>query len=141
MQPVRGADLHDRIDGQIEELALAKPGPGEELDRESGERVRVLTRGAQQLGGRGVVDESREWLIAAGDVTGEHQHARGSVLAIAFAQSIEAHAQRAELLGQADAREPAAATDRWPLSEVTLVALDVSASEIADRSDLWRVRG
>jgi hypothetical protein len=34
MQPVRGADLHHRIDREIEELALAKPGAGEELDRQ-----------------------------------------------------------------------------------------------------------
>ena len=84
VQPVRGADLHDRIDGQIEELALAKPGPGEELDREPGERVGVLARGAQQLRRGGVVDEPRERLIAAWDVTGEHQHARRGVLAIPF---------------------------------------------------------
>jgi len=92
VQPVRGADLHDRVDREIEELALAKPGPGEELDREPGERVRVLTRGAQQLRGRRVVDEPWEWLIAAWDVTGEHQHARRGVLTIPLAQSIEAHA-------------------------------------------------
>jgi hypothetical protein len=46
VQPVRGADLHDRVDSQIEELSLAKPGPGEKLDREPGERVRMLTRRA-----------------------------------------------------------------------------------------------
>ena len=59
VQPVRGADLHDRVDGQIEELAFAQPGPGEELDRQPSERVGVLASGAQQLCGRGVVDEAR----------------------------------------------------------------------------------
>ena len=92
VQPVRGADLHDRVDGQIEELALAQPGPGEELDRQPGERVGVLAGGAQQLRGGGVVDEPGERLIAARDVTGEHQHAGRGVLAVPLAQSIEAHA-------------------------------------------------
>ena len=140
VQPVRGADLHDRVDGQVEELALAKPGAGEELDREPGERVGMLAGGAQQLGGRGVIDEPGQRLIAARDITGEHQHARGSVLAIPLAQSIEAHAQRAELLGQRDVRE-SPATHCGPRSEMTLVALDVSATQIADRGDLGRVRG
>ena len=92
VQPVRRADLHDRIDGQIKELALAQPGPGEELDRQPGERVRVLARGAQQLRGRGVIDEPGQRLIAAWDITGEHQHAGRGVLAVPLAQSIEADA-------------------------------------------------
>src|SRR5450755_1191520 len=53
----------------------------------------------------------------------------------------QADTERAELLGQADGREPPAATDRWPLREVTLVALDVSPLKIPDRSDLGCVRG
>jgi hypothetical protein len=58
VEPVRRADLHDRFGREIEELALPKPGPGEELDREPGERVGMLTRGAQQLRRGGVIDES-----------------------------------------------------------------------------------
>ena len=43
--------------GEIEELAFAESGAGEELDREAGERVGMLAGGAQQLRGRGVIDE------------------------------------------------------------------------------------
>ena len=120
VQPVRGADLHHRVDGEIEELALAQPGAGEELDREAGERVGVLAGGAQQLRRGGVVDEPRQRFIAARDVTGEHQHAGGSVLAVPLAEALQAHPQRAELLGQPDASRAArrgarAAAARWRL--------------------------
>ena len=142
VQPVRGADLHDRVDGQIEELALAKTGPGEELDREPGERVRVLTRGAQQLRGRGVVDEPAG---AADRGVGCHRRtsARASgASSPSHSLSRSRHTRSVpSCSASADASTAAAAADRWPLREVTLVALDVSASEIADRSDLWGVRG
>ena len=140
VQPVRRADLDHRIDLQVEELALAQPGAGEELDRQAGERVGVLARCAQQLGRRGVVDEPRQRLIAARDVTGEHQHPRRGVLAIPLAETLEADAQRAEMLGQPDLREPPAADGR-PLGEVTLVTLDVVTAQIGDRRDLWHVCG
>jgi hypothetical protein len=97
--------------------------------------------GAQKLRGRRVVDESGQWLIATRDIAGEHQHTRRSVLTIPLAQSIEAHTQRAELLGQPDVRKPPAAADGGPLGEVTLVALDMRSAQIADRGDLGRVRG
>ena len=92
VQPVRGADLHDRVDSEIKELALPQPGPGEELDRQASERVGVLARGAQQLRSGSVVDKPGERLIAAWDVTGEHQHAGGGIVAVPPAQSIEADA-------------------------------------------------
>ena len=40
-QPEGGADLHDGVDGETEELALADPGAGQELDYQSRQRVRV----------------------------------------------------------------------------------------------------
>ena len=119
VQPVRGADLHDRVDRQIEELAAPKPGAGEELDREPGERVGSLARGAQQLLRGAVVDEPRQRVIAARDVTGEHQHTGGSVLAVPFAEALQAHPQRAEMLASHVLRQSPAAQvglcARWRL--------------------------
>ena len=63
VQPVGGADLHDGIGGEVEELALAQPGAGEKLDGESDERVGVGTGGLQQFGERGVVEEPGQRLI------------------------------------------------------------------------------
>jgi hypothetical protein len=125
---------------QIEELALAQSGPGEELDREPGERVGVLAGGAQQLRCGGVIDEPWQRLVTAWDVAGEHQHARRSVVAVSFGETLEAHSECSEVLGQSDVREPRAA-ERWPPGEVALVALDVNAAEINDRCDLERVCG
>ena len=52
VQPVRGADLHDRVDRQIEELAAAQPGAGEELDREARERIVGRAGGPQSASSR-----------------------------------------------------------------------------------------
>jgi hypothetical protein len=140
VQPVGRADLDHRIDGQIEELALAQPSAGEELDRQPGERVRVLAGGAQELRRRRVVDEPRQRLIAARHVAREHQHARGGVVAVPLAQPLKAGAQGAELLGQPGLREPPAA-GRGAAGQVALVALDVGAAQIGDRPHLRRLGG
>ena len=34
-QPERRADLHDSVDGEVEQLASANPGAGQELDDEA----------------------------------------------------------------------------------------------------------
>jgi hypothetical protein len=53
-QPVGGADLHDGVDGQGEQLTAADAGAGEELDDQPGQWVGVGA-GAQQLRCRCVV--------------------------------------------------------------------------------------
>src|SRR5216684_3289327 len=55
VQPVGGADLHDRVDGEVQELAFAQAGAGQELHGQVDERVRVGAGGLQQLGERAVV--------------------------------------------------------------------------------------
>jgi hypothetical protein len=44
------------------------------------------------------------------------------------------------MLSQPDLRQPAAA-GRWPLGQVTFVALDMNSAQIGDRRDLRRVPG
>ena len=70
-QPVGGADLHDGIDGEVEELTLAQTGAGQELDGEADKWVRVSASGDQQLGGRRIIEESGQRLVLDGKVTGE----------------------------------------------------------------------
>ena len=72
-QPVGGADLHDRVDGQFEQFAAADAGAGEQFDDQPGQRIRVGAGGAQQLGRGGVVEEARQRLVDDRQVAGEHQ--------------------------------------------------------------------
>ncbi len=76
VQPVGGADLHDRVDGEVEEFAFAQPGAGQEFHGQADERVGVGAGGLQQLGERAVVEEAGQRLVAQRQVAGEHQHAR-----------------------------------------------------------------
>src|SRR3954468_5608503 len=46
-QPVGRADLHDRVNGEGQQLATADPGAGKQLDDQPGQRIRVDTGGAQ----------------------------------------------------------------------------------------------
>ena len=62
-KPVGRADLHDRIDGECEQLAAADAGTGEQLDDQSGQRIGVSAGGAQQLGRGGVVEKPRQRLV------------------------------------------------------------------------------
>jgi hypothetical protein len=62
------------------------------------------------------------------------------VLTVPLGQTVKAHAQRVEQLGQPDLRQLGAAS-RGPLGEVSFVAFDVLAAQIGDRPDFWRVCG
>ena len=89
-QPVRGSDLHDRVDGEINELALAHAGARQEFHREAHERVVVAAGGLQHLGRGAVVEETGQRFVQAGQVTGEHQHCGRLVGAGPFGESLEA---------------------------------------------------
>jgi hypothetical protein len=97
VQPVRGADLHDRVDLQVEKLAASQAGAGEELDREPRERVIARAGGLDQFLRGAVVDEPGERVVELRDVTGEHQPPRRRVLAVPLAQTFQADSQRREL--------------------------------------------
>ena len=131
VEPVGGADLHDGVDGEVEELAFAQPGAGQELHGQADERVGVGAGGLQQLGERAVVEEAGQRLVAERQVAGEHQHRGGDVVAVPLGEPLEAGAQGAEVLGEADPGQfPAAG--RWPGGQVQLVGLDVAAAKVGD---------
>ncbi len=116
VEPVGGADLHDRVDGQIEELALAQAGAGQEFHGQAGERVGVGAGGLQQLGERGVAGEAGQRLVAHRQVAGEHEHGGGNVVAVPFGEPLEAGAQGTEVLSEADLGQVPAA-GRWPAGQ------------------------
>lgn len=48
VEPVGGADLHDGVDGEVEELAFAQAGAGQEFHGQADERVGIGAGGRQQ---------------------------------------------------------------------------------------------
>jgi len=116
VQPVGGPDLHHRIGGEVEEFALAKPGSGEKFHGESNERVIVGSGGLEQFGERGVVEEAWQRLIPDGQVAGENQYPRGGVVSVPFGEPLEAGAHRAQVFGEADRGQSAAAGRSPPAS-------------------------
>ena len=140
VQPVGGADLHDGVDGKVQELAFAQAGAGQELHGQADERVGVGAGGLQQLGERAVVQEPGQRLVAQRQVAGEDQHRGGDIAAVPLGEPLEAGAQRAEVLGEADPGQVPAAS-RWPGGQVQLIGLDVAAAQVGDAADLGRVAG
>ena len=107
---------------------------------QAGERVGVGAGGLQQLGERAVVEEAGQRLVTERQVAGEHQHRGGDVVAVPLSEPLEAGAQGAEVLGQADPGQLPAA-GRWPGGQVQLVRLDVAAAKVGDARDLRGVAG
>jgi hypothetical protein len=99
VQPVRGADLHDGVDGEVQELALAQAGAGEELHRQPHERVRIVAGGLQQFGERAVVKKTRQRLVTDRHIAAEDQHRARHVAAAPLGQALEACAQGTEGVG------------------------------------------
>ena len=69
-QPVGRTDLHDRIDGEGEQLAAPDAGTGKQFDDQPGQRIWVRAGGAQQLGRGGIVEKPRQRLVDYRQVTG-----------------------------------------------------------------------
>ena len=71
VEPFAVADLHDRVGGQSQELALAQPGAGEYLDSYPVEQGRQLAGCGQEPAGVGVVQEAGQRAVADRHVAGE----------------------------------------------------------------------
>jgi integrase len=140
VQPVRGADLHDGIDCEIEEFALAQACAGQELHAQSHERVVGGACGLQQLGERGVVEEAGQRVVTQRQIAGEHEHAGGGVVAVPFGEPLEAGAQGAKVFGETDLGQPGAA-GRGPGGQVQLVGLNVCPTQVGDAEHLGGIHG
>ncbi len=138
VKPVGGADLHDGVDGEVQELAFAQAGAGQELDGQAHERVGVGAGGLQQLGERCVIEEAGQGCVAQGQVAVEDQHPGGDIVTVPFGETFEAGAEPTEVFGQAGLGE-GAPPGRGPSCEVQFVVLDVTAVEIGDACDLGGV--
>ncbi|BDB42129.1 hypothetical protein IWGMT90018_25750 [Mycobacterium kiyosense] len=140
VQPVRGPDLHDGIDCEIEEFAFAQSGAGQELHAQSHERVVGGACGLQELGEGGVIEEPGQRVVAQWQVAREHEHAGGDVVAVPFGEPLEAGAQGAKVFGETGLGQPAA-TGRGPGGQVQLVGLDVYPTQVGDAEHLGGVHG
>ena len=87
-QPLCRPDLDHGIDGERSQFAQAHPGPGQELDDDPGERVGIGPR-RSELGGRSVVEKSRQGLVEDREVPGELERAlrRGGVAPLGWRRS------------------------------------------------------
>jgi hypothetical protein len=63
MKPACGADLHHRVDRQLQELATPQAGAGEKLDGQTRERIISRAGGLDQLLRGAVVDEARQRIV------------------------------------------------------------------------------
>ena len=133
-QPVGGSDLHDGVDGQGEQLAAADPGTGQQFDDQPGQRIGTL-RGAQQLGGGGVVEEPRQRLVDDRQVTGEHQ-CPGGIRVAPLGDSGEKAVQVDQRVLDADAVERFAGTRRGVRGQPRLERLDVFAPQVGAAGDV-----
>ena len=140
VQPVGRANLDDGVDRQVQELALAKTGPSEELHRQADERVRVVAGRLQQLGCRGVIEETWQGAVAQWKVTSEYQDPGGDVVASPLRQPLEACAEAAEMLSQADSAQ-VPATCGGAFGQMQFVDLDVPTGKVRHAGDACIVPG
>ncbi len=131
VQPVCGTDLHDRVGGERQVLALPQAGPGQELHGQPHERVLISAGGLQQLGRRCVIEEPGQRLVGDREVRGQHRHPGGGVGDVPFDQPGEEAAQRAEPVLDRVPVQRAAAAGR-PLRQPELVFLDVAPAQVGD---------
>jgi len=96
--------------------------------------------GAQQLGGRGVVDEPRQRLVGYRQVTGEDQRSGWGIVVAPLGDAFEEAAQRQQLGPDGVAVQLAAAA-AGTLSEPELVGLDVAPADVCHGGDLRRLAG
>ncbi len=135
VQPIRRADLNDRVDGEVDQFTFAHSGSGQELNGETNEWVGVGSGGDEQFGGSGVVEEAWQRLIEDRRVAGEHQDPSGDVIAAPFTEPFEAGSQRAHMSSDRHFRQCPAATrrsDSGTGGQVRLVGLDVCAGDVRD---------
>jgi hypothetical protein len=91
MQPGSGTDVHHRVGAEAGELADSQPGAHQHLDGDPDQETLVGLGGAEQLGGRGVVERLGERIVLAGQFAGEHWHPGGCLGPAPFVDADEKH--------------------------------------------------
>jgi hypothetical protein len=139
-QPVRRADLHDRVGGEGQQLALAHAGAGQQFHDQAGERVGVGAGRSEQLGRGRVVEEARQGLVDDGQVGVEQQRPCWGVGVAPFGDAGEEAAQVDQDVLDADPVQGCAgAAGRG--GEVGLVGLQVGAAKLGEPDDVGVVGG
>ena len=129
-QPVGGADLHDGVDGEGEQLAAADAGAGEQFDDQPGQRIGVGAGGAQQLGRGGVVEEAWQRFVDDRQVPGEQQRPHRRVRVAPFGDPGEKAVQVDQRVLDADPVERCAGAWRGVRAQPRLERLDVFAVQV-----------
>ena len=129
VQPVRGADEHDRVSLQGSELADPQSGAEQHFHHDPGEHPRVGLGGAQQLRGGRVVKGLRERVVLAGQVGRDDRHPGRGFGPVPVADAHEEHPQGAQPVGEAGRGEPGGALP-GPGGQPAAVVLDVVAADV-----------
>jgi hypothetical protein len=83
--------VHHRVGAEAGELADPQPGAHQHLDGDPDQETLVGLGGAEQLGGRGVVERLGERIVLAGQFAGEHWHPGGCLGPAPFVDADEKH--------------------------------------------------
>jgi hypothetical protein len=135
-EPERGPDLHDRVDGEAEKLALAHSGAGQHLD---GDAVELLGQSAcrgKQLGGAGIVEELGHGTVFDGAVAGEDGVASWGVVVVPLDDSLEEDPQVAHPHPDGGLAQRSSTAVAGAVGEPVFVALDVFPTDVGDAGDV-----
>ena len=139
-QPVGGADLHDGVDGEVDELALAHAGAGEELDDETDQGVGVGASSDEQLRRGGIVEEPGQRVVLDRQVVGEERRPGWGVGDAPLDEPLEAQLHRVQPATHGVTVQSTAVVG-GPLDEPALVVLDVAAAHLGRRTDVGVAAG
>src|SRR6516225_6836774 len=139
-KPVGRTDLHDGVDGQVDELAAPQAGAGQQLDTQPYKWIGVFPCGAEEFGGGRIVKEARQGFIEDGEVTTKEQHSRGSVIACPLHQADEHHVERSEITGDCAAAEQRRAaptpSNCGSGCQVAFEGFDVAPTYVSEAADV-----
>src|SRR5581483_7305438 len=139
-QPPAVVLADDGVGCEGAELTDPHPGPGEEFDHETAERVLVVGRGPQQPGGGGVVEEPGQRLVGLGKIRRIDGNPRGRVVIVPLDDPLEEGSQDPEPLADGVGRKRCPITSSTS-NEGPLEALDVDPADAGDAAHLRVVGG
>ena len=137
VQPVPGADEHDRVGGQTGELADAQSGAQQHLADNTRQLPWLGLGGAQELRRSGIVEGLGPGFVLAGQIPGDDRHPGRGLRPAPFVEAEEEHPQRAEPVGEGVGGDPSAGA-AWAAGQPGLVVLDVAALNAGHGLDLGR---
>jgi hypothetical protein len=112
-----------------------QPGAQQHLDGDPDQLPGFGLGGAQQSGGRGVVERLGQRMVLAGQVAVEHRHPLWGLVPAPLVDPDEEHPQRAQPVREGSGGDPRLVLSR-PAGQPRLVVLDVTPCDLTNVGDL-----